>query len=144
MVRRTQESWSQKPGCGAGGAPRSKRVACPATCYLVGGGAVITGYGRKRTTGDVDARIDDAEDEVLAAAKTTAERNGLDERWLHVKAAQFVPRGDDVRAKTVLRQHRIRCHRASAEYLLLMKGIRGLGAAWERPGSDLEASRCRS
>ena len=42
MVRRTQESWPQKPGCGAGGAPRSKRVACPATCYLVGGGAVIT------------------------------------------------------------------------------------------------------
>ena len=102
---------------------------------------MITGYGRKRTTGDVDARIDEAEDEVLAAAKTTAERNGLDERWLHVKAAQFVPRVDDVRAKTVLRQHRIRCHRASAEYLLMMKGIRGLGAA---PGSDLEASRCRS
>ena len=75
--------------------PRSKRAACPATCYLVGGGALVTGYGGERTTRDVGARIDEAEDEVLAAAKTTAERNGLDERWLHVEAAQFVPRGEN-------------------------------------------------
>ena len=32
------------------------------------GGAMITGYGRDRTTKDVDVRIDEAKDEVLAAA----------------------------------------------------------------------------
>ena len=36
--------------------------------YPIGGGAMITGYGRDRTTKDVDVRIDEAKDEVLAAA----------------------------------------------------------------------------
>ena len=91
----------------------------PSHVYLVGGGALITGYGRERTTRDLDARIDEAKDEVLAAAKTAAERNGLDERWLHVEAAQFVPRGED------------RCFgRVPAGD----EGIRGPGAG---PGSEL-------
>ena len=34
--------------------------------YLVGGGALITGYGRDRTTKDVDVRIDEAKDEVFS------------------------------------------------------------------------------
>ena len=36
--------------------------------YLVGGGAMITGYGRDRTTKDVDVRIDEAKDEVMTPA----------------------------------------------------------------------------
>ena len=89
--------------------------------YLVGGGALITGYGRNRTTKDVDVRIDEAKDEVLAAAKTIAERNGLDDNWLDLEAAQFVPRGDDVRAKTVYNSPGLVVTGASAEYLLAMK-----------------------
>ena len=106
----------------------------PGHVYLVGGGALITGYGRERTTKDVNARIDEAKDEVLAAAKTTAERNGLDERWLHVEAAQFVPRGEDVRAKTVLEQHRTRRHRRLGRVPAGNEGIHGPGAG---PGSEL-------
>ena len=34
--------------------------------YIVGGSAMIVGYGRERTTRDVDARIEYAKDEVLA------------------------------------------------------------------------------
>ena len=107
----------------------------PDHVYLVGGGALVTGYGRERTTRDVDARIDEAKDEVLAAAKTTAERNGLHERWLHVEAAQFVPRGDYVRAKTVL--HRTRRRRPFGRVPASDEGI-----AAREPG--LEASWCRS
>ena len=89
--------------------------------YLVGGGAMITGYGRDRTTKDVDVRIDEAKDEVLAAARAVGERHGLDERWLDLGAAQFVPRGDDVRAKTIHNSPGLLVTGASAEHLLAMK-----------------------
>ena len=89
--------------------------------YLVVGGALITGYGGDRTRKDVGVRIDEAKDEVLAAAKTVAERNGLDDNWLDIEAAQFVPRGDEVRAKTVYDSPGIVVTGASAEYLLAMK-----------------------
>ena len=90
--------------------------------YLVGGGALITGCGGDRTRKDVGVRIDEAKDEVLAAAKTVAERNGLDDNWLDLEAAQFVPRGDEVRAKTVYDSPgKIVVTGAVAEYLLAMK-----------------------
>ena len=89
--------------------------------YLVVGGALITGYGGDRTRKDVGVRIDEAKDEVLAAAKTVAERNGLDDNWLDLEAAQFVPRGDEVRAKTVYDSPGIVVTGASPEYLLAMK-----------------------
>ena len=46
--------------------------------YIVGGSAMIVGYGRERTTRDVDARIEYAKDEVLAAADEIAAEQGLD------------------------------------------------------------------
>ena len=42
--------------------------------YIVDGSAMIVGYGRERTTRDVDARIEYAKDEVLAAAEEIAAR----------------------------------------------------------------------
>ena len=93
--------------------------------YLIGGGAMITGYGRDRTTKDVDVRIDEAKDEVLAAAAAIGERHGLDERWLDLGAAQFVPRGDDVRAKTIHNSPGLLVTGASAEHLLAMKVFAG-------------------
>ena len=93
--------------------------------YLIGGGAMITGYGRDRTTKDVDLRIDEAKDEVLAAAKAIGERHGLDERWLDLGAAQFVPRGDDVRARTIHNSPGLLVTGASAEHLLAMKVFAG-------------------
>ena len=93
--------------------------------YLIGGGAMITGYGRDRTTKDVDVRIDEAKDEVLAAARAIGERHGLDKRWLDFGAAQFVPRGGDVRAKTIHNSPGLLVTGASAEYLLAMKVFAG-------------------
>lgn len=93
--------------------------------YLIDGGAMITGYGRDRTTKDVDVRIDEAKDEVLAAATAIGERHGLDKRWLDLGAAQFVPRGDDVRAKTIHNSPGLLVTGASAEHLLAMKVFAG-------------------
>ena len=93
--------------------------------YLIGGGAMITGYGRDRMTKDVDVRIDEAKDEVLAAAAAIGERHGLDERWLDLGAAQFVPRGDDARAKTIHNSPGLLVTGASAEHLLAMKVFAG-------------------
>ena len=95
--------------------------------YLIGGGAMITGYGRNRTTKDIDVRIDEAKDEVLAAAAAIGARHGLDERWLDLGAAQFVPRGDDVRAKTIHNSPGLLVTGASAEHLLAMKVFAGRG-----------------
>lgn len=89
--------------------------------YLLGGGALIAGHGKERTTKDVDVRIDEAKDEVLAAAKAIGERHGLDERWLDLEAAQFLPRDVDVRAKTVYNSPGLVVTGASAEHLLAMK-----------------------
>ena len=50
--------------------------------YIVGGSAMIVGYGRERTTRDVDARIEYAKDEVLAAAEEIAAEQDLDPNWL--------------------------------------------------------------
>ena len=66
-------------------------------------------------------RIDEAKNKVLAAAKTIAESNGLDDNWLDLEAAQFVPRGDDVRAKTIYNSPGLVVTGASAENLLAMK-----------------------
>ena len=59
--------------------------------YIVGGSAMIVGYGRERTTRDVDARIEYAKDEVLAAAEETAEQS-LDPNWLNENATLFMRR----------------------------------------------------
>ena len=89
--------------------------------YLLGGGALIAGHGKERSTKDLDVRIDAATDEVIAVAKTIGERHGLDERWFDVTAAQFVPGGEDIRAKTVYNSPGLVVTGASAKHLLAMK-----------------------
>ena len=62
---------------------------------------------------------------VLAAARVVGERHGLDERWLDLAAAQFVPRGDDIRAKTIHNSPGLVVTGASAEHRLAMKVFAG-------------------
>ena len=69
--------------------------------YIVGGRAMIVGYGRERTTRDVDARIEYAKDEVLAAAEEIAAEENLDPNWLNENARLFMPPAKDDRARTV-------------------------------------------
>lgn len=51
--------------------------------YVVGGAALIAGFGRDRSTNDVDGRITEAKADVLAAAARVGRRNGLPEDWLN-------------------------------------------------------------
>ena len=62
---------------------------------------------------------------VLAAARVVGERHGLDERWPDLGAAQFVPRGDDIRAKTIHNSPGRVVTGASAEHRLAMKVFAG-------------------
>ena len=89
--------------------------------YIVGGGAMIVGYGRERTTRDVDARIEYAKDAVLAAAEEIAEEENLDPNWLNENARLFMPPARDDRARTVFNTPGLVVTGASAEHMLAMK-----------------------
>ena len=89
--------------------------------YIVGGSAMIVGYGRERTTRDVDARIEYAKDEVLAAADEIAAEQGLDPNWLNENARLFMPPARDDRARTVFNTPGLVVTGASAEHMLAMK-----------------------
>ncbi|MDE2907159.1 MAG: hypothetical protein OXQ28_13880 [Acidobacteriota bacterium] len=93
--------------------------------YVVGGAALIAGFGRDRSTNDVDGRIAEAKPEVLAAAARVGRRNGLPEDWLNEKAALFLPETADERAATMFNSPGLVVTGASAEHLLAMKMLAG-------------------
>ena len=79
--------------------------------YIVGGSAMIVGYGRERTTRDVDARIEYAKDEVLAAAEEikacpTARRQRLAYRPDRVHLGEH-PDAEIVRQRRATWQNRL-------------------------------------
>ena len=88
--------------------------------YIVGGNAMIVGYGRERTTRDVAARIEYAKGDVLAAAEEIAAEADLDPNWLNENARLFMPPARDDRAHTVFNAGPGR-DRLSAEHTLAMK-----------------------
>ncbi len=79
--------------------------------YIVGGSAMIVGYGRERTTRDVDARIEYAKDEVLAAAEEIAVEQSLDPNWLNENATLFMPPARDDSGTHRLQHARLGCDR---------------------------------
>ena len=89
--------------------------------YIVGGSAMIVAYGRERTTRDVDARIEYAKDDVLAAAEEIAAEENLDANWLNENARLFMPPARDDRARTVFNTPGLVVTGASAEHMLAMK-----------------------
>ena len=93
--------------------------------YVVGGAALIAGFGRERSTKDIDGRIVSAKAEVLAAAAKVGRRNGLPEDWLNEKAALFLPETADERAATMFNSPGLVVTGASAEHLLAMKMLAG-------------------
>ena len=82
---------------------------------------MIVGYGRARTTRDVDARIEHAKDEMLAAAEEIAAEQGLDPNWLNENARLFMPPAKDHRARTVFNTPGLIVTGASAEHMMAMK-----------------------
>lgn len=93
--------------------------------YLVGGAALIAGYGRARTTRDVDARIEDAREQVLAVADRIGADEGLKRNWLNENARLFMTNTPDTAAKTIWNTPGLVVTGASAEHLLAMKMLAG-------------------
>ena len=90
--------------------------------YIVGGAAMIFGFRRERTTHDVDARIKNDKEAVLAAiAEVAAEHNDLPANWLNENATLFMPHGEDPRPLPVFDTPDLVVTGASAEHLLAMK-----------------------
>ena len=99
--------------------------------YLVGGAALIAGYGRARTTRDVDARIEDAKEQVLAVADRIGADEGLKRNWLNENARLFMTNTPDTAAKTIWNTPGLVVTGASAEHLLAMKMLAGRPADLE-------------
>jgi hypothetical protein len=69
--------------------------------YIVGGAALIAGYGRKRSTHDVYGKIVYAKRGVMKAARHLAEKHDLPANWLNENATLFMPDKEDSQARTV-------------------------------------------
>ncbi len=101
--------------------------------YIVGGAAMIFGFRRERTTHDVDARIENDKEAVLAAAAEIAEAHDLRTDWLNENATLFMPHGKDPRPRPVFNTPDLVVTGASTEHLLAMK----LEAARESDADDI-------
>ena len=99
---------------------RSRRVR--GHVYIVGGAAMIFGFRRERTTHDVDARIENDKEAVLAAiAEVAADHDELPADWLNENATLFMPHRRDPRPMPVFNTPDLVVTGASAEHLLAMK-----------------------
>ncbi len=87
----------------------------------VGGAALVAGYGRKRSTHDVDAKIVYEKQGVTEAAKRLAEKHDLPTNWLNENATLFIPHKEDSHAATVFNSPGLVVTGASAKHLLAMK-----------------------
>ena len=101
--------------------------------YIVGGAAMILGFRRDRTTHDVDARIENDKEAVLAAAADVARAHDLPENWLNENATLFMPHAPDSQARTVFNTPNLIVTGASPQHLLAMK----LDAARDTDQSDI-------
>ena len=89
--------------------------------YIVGGAALIAGYGRKRSTHDVDGKIVYEKRGVTEAARRLAEKHDLPANWLNENATLFMPHNEDIQAATVFNSPNLIVTGASAKHLLAMK-----------------------
>ena len=87
----------------------------------MGGAALIAGYGRKRSTRDVDARIVYEKRGVSEAANALARKHDLPANWLNENATLFMPHKDDTQATTVFNSPSLVVTGASARHMLAMK-----------------------
>lgn len=89
--------------------------------YIVGGAALMLGFGARDATKDIDARIT-PRDEILPIVLEIAHRRNLTDDWLNSAAAIYVPPWpDDPNPRIILSTKHVTISIASAEMLLAMK-----------------------
>ena len=89
--------------------------------YIVGGAAMIAGYGRQRSTHDVDGKIVSEKRGITEAAQRIAEKHDLPANWLNENATLFIPHKEDSQAATVFNSPNLVVTGASPRHLLAMK-----------------------
>jgi hypothetical protein len=89
--------------------------------YIVGGAALMLGYGARDATKDIDAALTPRK-EIMEVASEVARRRKLTDDWLNASAAAFVPPWpDDPNPMVVVASEKVQISIASAEMLLAMK-----------------------
>ena len=102
-------------------AGRLERRKVRAQIYIIGGAAMSLAFDRRRTTHDVDARIDAGHGALTEAVLEMARERGLPGTWLNEQATANIPRTPDLRARTVYDSPYLTITGASAEHILAMK-----------------------
>ena len=89
--------------------------------YIVGGAALMLGFGARDATRDIDAVITPRA-EILQIVAEVARRKNLTDDWLNSAAAMYVPAWpDDPNPRIIISTERVQISIASAEMLLAMK-----------------------
>ena len=89
--------------------------------YIVGGAALMLGFGARDATRDIDAVITPRA-EILKIVAEVARRRNLTDDWLNSAAAMYVPPWpDDPNPRVIISTERVQISIASAEMLLAMK-----------------------
>ncbi|MBW4077732.1 MAG: hypothetical protein HIU84_04320 [Acidobacteria bacterium] len=89
--------------------------------YIVGGAALMLGFGARDATRDIDAVITPRA-EILRIVAEVARRRDLTDDWLNSAAAMYVPPWpDDPNPRIIISTEKVQISIASAEMLLAMK-----------------------
>lgn len=89
--------------------------------YIVGGAALMLGFGARDATKDIDAVIT-PRNEIMPVVIEIARRRNLTDDWLNTAAAMYVPPWpDDPNPRIIVSTERVEISIASADVLLAMK-----------------------
>ncbi len=92
-----------------------------ADIHIVGGAVMVTEYGARDSTADVDAFDFTPHGAVERAAALVAVEMGLPRSWLNQQASGFVPRGADWRRSRSFDHPNLHLYVIAPEHLLAMK-----------------------
>lgn len=98
-----------------------------ATLYMVGGSAMVIGYGSSRRTNDVDVLLKEGSSAVFRLARLVAQKYSLPRGWLNdsVRNAKgFAPK-EDTHALRILNSPNLVVTSASRSHLIAMKAHAG-------------------
>lgn len=93
--------------------------------YVFGGAAMSVAFDRRRTTVDIDVRVDSGREKLMEAVEVVGRRHGFKEGWFSEPLAVVMPQGSDPRAGTLYQSQYLTVTGASAQHMLAMKLLAG-------------------
>ena len=101
------------------------RRGARAHVYVFGGAAMSVAFDRRRTTVDIDVRVDAGREKLMEAVEAVGGRHGFAAGWFSEPLAVVLPRGSDQRAATLYQSQYLTVTGASAKHMLAMKLVAG-------------------